>query len=251
MLKEIYNKLKDDKHYYGDYGKQFLSNSDIATLLKNPLMLHKDKKQSPAFLVGGYLHTAILEPKKLKSFKVVDSTTRNTKKYKEISNGELCLLKHEVDKIEKMIDTINKNQVCRDLIDPLVGKDITQLKSVEYEQPKVGKIFDNMWKGKADIINHEEKLIIDIKTTSDIDRFKWSAHKYNYDSQAYIYSKLFQYEMVFLVIDKDSLQIGLFDCSPEFYASGEDKVRRASEAYDLFYKTDNFDPNQFLINKTL
>ena len=57
--------------------------------------------------------------------------------------------------------------------------------------------------------------------------------------------------MVFLVIDKDSLQIGLFDCSPEFYASGEDKVRLASEAYDLFYKTDNFDPNQFLINKTL
>ena len=245
MLKEIYNKLKDDKHYYGDYGKQFLSNSDISTLLKNPTMLHNDKKQSPAFLVGGYLHTAILEPEKLKSFKIVDSTTRNTKKYREISNGELCLLQHEVDKIEKMVDTINKNQVCKDLIEA------TEDVGVEYEQPRVAKIFDNMWKGKADIINHEEKLIIDIKTTSDIDRFKWSAHKYNYDSQAYIYSTLFQYEMIFLVIDKDSLQIGLFDCSPEFYASGEDKVRRASEAYDLFYKTDNFDPNQYLINKTL
>ena len=49
----------------------------------------------------------------------------------------------------------------------------------------------NKWKGKADIINHEEKLIIDLKTTADIEKFRWSASKYNYDSQAYIYSKLF------------------------------------------------------------
>ena len=60
MTKEIYKKLRDDEHYYGDYGKQFLSNSDISTLLKNPKDLHKPKPSSPAFLVGGYFHTAIL-----------------------------------------------------------------------------------------------------------------------------------------------------------------------------------------------
>ena len=239
---DILKRLKNDNDYYGDFGKKFLSNSDIKTLLKNPLALGQPSKPSAAFLVGGYLHTAILEPNKLKKYKVIESTTRNTKAYKEISDGELCLLQHEVDKIELMVDTIMQNNVCKDLI---------KSKNVEYEVPGMKEIKGEMWKGKADIINHEEKLIIDIKTTSDIDRFKWSAHKYNYDSQAYIYSTLFQYEMVFLVIDKDSLQIGLFDCSPEFYASGEDKVRRASEAYDLFYKTDNFDPNQYLINKTL
>ena len=31
----------------------------------------------------------------------------------------------------------------------------------------------------------------------------------------------------------------------------EDKVRRASEAYDLFYKTKEFDPKQYFISKTL
>jgi len=54
-----------------------------------------------------------------------------------------------------------------------------------------------------------------------------------------------------MVIDKNTLQIGLFDCSPDFYKTGKDKVQRASDAYDLFYKTENFDENQYLITKTL
>ena len=243
-MKEIYEKLRNDEHYYGDYGKQFLSNSDISTLLKNPRDLHKPRPSSPAFLVGGYFHTAILEPDKLNRFKIVDATTRNTKKYKEISDGEICLLQHEVDKIQLMTEAMMSNDVCRDLIKPVLAE-------VDYEEPRVGKIFDNMWKGKADIINHEEKLVIDLKTTADIDKFRWSASKYNYDSQAYIYSTLFGYEMIFIVIDKETRQVGIFDCSPEFYKRGEDKVRQASAAYDLFYKTEDFDHNQYLINKTL
>ena len=243
-MKEVYEKLRNDEHYYGDYGKQFLSNSDISTLLKNPRDLHKPRPSSPAFLVGGYFHTAILEPDKLNRFKIVDATTRNTKKYKEISDGEICLLQHEVDKIQLMTETMMSNDVCRDLIKPVLAE-------VDYEEPRVGKIFDNMWKGKADIINHEEKLVIDLKTTADIDKFRWSASKYNYDSQAYIYSTLFGYEMIFIVIDKETRQVGIFDCSPDFYKRGEDKVRQASAAYDLFYKTEDFDHNQYLINKTL
>ena len=243
-MKEILEKLRNDEHYYGEYGQQFLSNSDISTLLKNPKNLRKPRPSSPAFLVGGYFHTAILEPDKLNRFKIINATTRNTKKYKEISDGEICLLQHEVDKIALMTEAMMSNDVCRDLIKPLLAE-------VDYEEPRIAKIFGNMWKGKADIINHEEKLVIDLKTTADIDKFRWSASKYNYDSQAYIYSTLFGYEMVFLVIDKESMQIGLFDCSPEFYKSGEDKVRRASDAYDLFYKTEDFDQDQYLITKTL
>tara|TARA_R110000851_G_scaffold72561_7_gene160778 strand:- start:486 stop:794 length:309 start_codon:yes stop_codon:yes gene_type:complete len=35
-LPEIKEKLKDDSLYYGEYGKQWLSNSDIYSLLNNP-----------------------------------------------------------------------------------------------------------------------------------------------------------------------------------------------------------------------
>ena len=239
MDKKIIEKLKQDEHYYGDYGKQFLSNSDISILLKNPKLLHKEKQRTTAMVVGGYFHTAILEPDKLKRFKIIDSSTRNTKKYKEMSDGEICLLQHEVDKIELMTEVMMDNNICRGLI------------KGDLEVPAVTEIFGNKWKGKADIVNHEEQLVIDLKTTSDIDRFRWSASKFNYDSQAYIYSNLFGYEMLFMVIDKETHQIGLFDCSPDFYKSGEEKVRKATDAYDLFFNTEDFDSKQYLITKTL
>jgi len=76
---EVIEKLKDDEHYYGDFGKQYLSNSDIRALLNNPLALGAEVAQRPAFLVGGYFHTAILEPNKLKKYRVIPSSTRNTK----------------------------------------------------------------------------------------------------------------------------------------------------------------------------
>ena len=245
MDKKIIEKLKQDEHYYGDYGKQFLSNSDISILLKNPKMLRENKPKTTAMVIGGYFHTAILEPNKLKSFKIIESSTRNTKKYKEMSDGEICLLQHEADKIQLMTEAMMDNKICGSLIMGTDGK------LNDFEVPGVTELFGNKWKGKADIINHNEKLVIDLKTTSDIDRFKWSASKFNYDSQAYIYSNLFGYEMLFIAIDKETHQLGLFDCSPEFYKAGEDKVRKASDAYDLFYKTDDFDSKQYLITKTL
>ena len=238
---EIIEKLKIDEHYYGDFGRQYLSNSDISTLLKDPLALGKPSKPSPAFLVGGYFHTAILEPEKLKNFKVIEASTRNTKAYKEISGGELCLLKSEVDMIELMTEKILANDICRGLIKG----------NCEYETPGIGELENELWKGKADILNHDEKLIIDLKTTADIDKFRWSASKYNYDSQAYIYQQLFGYDMVFIAIDKTTYQIGIFDCSPEFLQRGADKVKKAVDQYQLFYRQEGFDPSQFFINETL
>ena len=242
---KILKKLRNDDDYYGDFGKQFLSNSDIYNLLNNPLKFHQPSDPSPAFLVGGYFHTAILEPDKIEKYKVVKSTTRNTKQYKEISGGELCLLQHEVDNIELMRKVLMDNDICADLIMGTDGK------LNDYEVPMIKEIEGITWKGKADIVNHDEKLVIDLKTTGDIDKFKWSANKFNYDSQAYIYSQLFGYEMLFIVIDKTTHQLGLFDCSPQFYENGLDKVRKAVEVYDLFFKTEDFDPKQYFINETL
>ncbi len=242
---KILKKLKNDEDYYGEFGNQFLSNSHVGRLLNDPLNIFKPMKPSPAFLIGGYFHTCILEPNKLDKYKVVKSTNRNTKAYKDVAGGELCLLQQEVDMIELMRDKVMSNDICADLIMGTDGK------LNDFEVPMITELFGNKWKGKADIVNHNEKLVIDLKTTADIEKFQWSASKYNYDSQAYIYSKLFGYEMLFIVIDKATHKLGMFDCSPEFYERGEDKVRRASEAYDLFYKTKDFDPKQYFISKTL
>ena len=240
--KEIIDKLRDDEHYYGEFGQQYLSNSDIKTLLSNPLSLRKPVKNNPYFLIGGYFHTAILEPDKLKKFKIIETSSRNTKKYKEISEGEVCLLEHEVDQVEALVQLVMENDVCRDLIHG---------ENCKFEEPQITELFNQLWKGKADIVNHDEKLIVDLKTTSDLDNFKWNAKKYNYDSQAYIYRELFGYEFIFIAIDKKTGRIGLFDCSDSFYNSGMDKVEKASHEYDLFYNTEGFDPQQYFINETL
>jgi hypothetical protein len=240
--KAVLKKLEEDEHYYGKFGKQYLSNSDISTLLKNPLALHTPQKTIPAFLVGGYFHTAILEPNKLKNFKIVQSTTRNTKAYKEISNGELCLLQQEVDQIELMVDKMMSNTVCKDLITS--GE-------VEYEIPGIKEIEGRMWKGKADIVNHSERLVIDLKTTNDIEKFRYSASKYNYDSQAFIYNQLFGYDMLFMVIDKNTHQIKICECSSSFYEKGQRKVQEAVAQYELFFDSKDFDPNQYFKSETL
>jgi len=155
---KILQKLRNDEDYYGDFGKQYLSNSDIYKLLNNPLKFRQEQETSPAFLVGGYFHTCILEPDKLEKFTVIPSATRNTKTYKDMSGGELCLLQHEVDMIELMRDKMMANDICADLIMGTDGK------LNDYEVPMITELFGNKWKGKADIVNHNEKLIIDLKT---------------------------------------------------------------------------------------
>jgi hypothetical protein len=155
---DVIEKLRNDEDYYGAFGKKYLSNSDIGTLLTNPLALGKPTEQRPAFLVGGYFHTAILEPDKLKKYRVIPSSTRNTKAYKEMSGGELCLLQHEVDAIELLSDTMLANNVCKGLI---------RDSNTEYETPAIAEIEGEMWKGKADIVNHNEKLVVDLKTTAE------------------------------------------------------------------------------------
>jgi hypothetical protein len=240
---EIIARLKNDEDYYGEFGKQYLSNSKIDSLLNNPLSFNDESEKTSAFLVGGYLHTAILEPNKLKKYKIIESSTRNTNAYKEMSGGELCLLQHEVDKIDLMQERIMSNDVCNQLI---------RVGNVDYEVPNIAKIGSNVWKGKADVINHDDGTIIDIKTTSNISAFRSSAYRYNYDSQAYIYSELFPgYSFTFLVIDKATLQLGIYDCSDTFLQSGMDKVERANLNYDLFFKLGDNDPSQFLTTETL
>lgn len=223
-MQKTLDRLREDKDYYGKFGKQFLSNSDIYALLNNPKQFRSgsDNKTLP-MLHGSYLHTAILEPHKLEDFKIIDASTRSTKIYKEEASGELTLLKKEVESLNEMIKTVKS-----------VFYDDIYAEGNEFEVPGITDLFGYKWKGKADIIAGDR--IIDIKTTRDIQKFRWSAKNYNYDSQAYIYGKIFGLPMEFYVVDKSTLQLGVFKCSEEFIESGEAKVMKAIEVYDRFFK---------------
>lgn len=242
MDKEVIDKLRDDENYYGEFGQQYLSNSDISALLNNPLEFKKPVPKTPALIIGGYFHTCILEPHKLDKYKISKSKTRNTSEYKLLSDGDICLLEKEADEIELMREAVLGNDLFRDLI---------QEGDVEYEVPGLVELEGMMWKGKADIVNHSQQLVIDLKTTGNINSFTSSAYKFNYDSQAYIYSQMFGYELVFIVIDKKTHQIGLFDCSDRFIQSGSNKVAKAVQAYNDFFVNGDGDFSQYYISKTL
>lgn len=232
MQNNIIEKLIDDSNYYGKFGEQYLSNSDIYSLLKNPRNFRKREK-TLALLEGGYFHTAMLEPHKLKEYSVMDVSSRATKGFKEyIKDNDLhpydVLLTKEVDKIKTWVDAMKSNFV--------MYTDI-YAEGNEYEKPAITKLFGLDWKGKADIIT--QTRVIDIKTTGNVDKFKWSANDYNYDSQAYIYEQLFGKPVEFYIIDKTTLKLKIAKPSPETILRGRDKVLKAIEVYKKFFAEDS------------
>jgi len=120
----------------------------------------------------------------------------------------------------------------------------------EYEVPAIKEIKGMLWKGKADIVCSDK--LIDLKTTSNIDDFKWSARKYNYDSQCYIYQELFGKPLVFYAVDKTDMRLGIFTPTEEFVQRGEEKVIRAVNVYNKFFgENAEFDINEYFIEDNL
>ena len=224
---DVIEMLRDDTNYYGDFGKQYLSNSDIGTLLKDPSKYGVSIPDNPNFAKGRYFHQLILEPSKAENIEYVTASTRTTKVYKQYCEDNdipYALLESEVEEIQRLVTKMLSNYTFFDDI---------RNDGNEYEVPAVGKICGQMWKGKADIVHPD--MLIDLKTTSNIDDFKWSARKYNYDSQAYIYQSLFGKPLVFYAIEKATGRLGIYRPTTEFLERGEDKVERAVEVYKKFF----------------
>lgn len=238
----VLNKLKDNNEYYHGIGKQYLSNSDIGVLLSNPKLYGITRPDDVNLAKGRLFHEMLLEPNKVFDFPVVDASTRNTKIYKEfITSADIpfALLNKEVEEVECYVDAANGNFVFYDAI---YGS--------EHEVPAIGELFGLQWKGKADIVTEHD--VYDLKTTRNINEFKWSAKRYNYDSQAYIYQELFGKPMTFLVVCKETFQTGVFNCSEDFVEGGRQKVERASEVYKKFYGDNPEDDiNSYYISETL
>jgi len=227
MSKETIERLRNDEDYYGEFGQQFLSNSDIGSLLGNPLDFRKKEDDNANYAKGRYFHQLILEPEKAEQTVFIDASNRNTKIYKEAIQEldlKFVLLNKEGEEIRGCVDNMIQNFEFFEGI---------REEGNQYEVPAIKEIKGKMWKGKADIVCKD--ILIDLKTTSNINDFKWSASKYNYDSQCYIYQKLFGKPLVFYVVDKTNGRLGIFKPTEEFIKRGEDKVERAIDVYEKFF----------------
>lgn len=224
---EVLKSLKNDQEYYTGIGKQFLSNSDVGTLLNNPTAFGTFRKDGKAFAEGRLFHQLLLEPEKAVDFPICDTSTRTTKEYKAFVQElgvDFCMLTKEVAEVNRWVDAVRQNYSFYELI---YGE------GNQYEVPEVTTFHDLPWKGKADIVTPE--FVVDLKTTGDINKFKYSARAYNYDSQCYIYQQLFGKPLVFLVVDKETCQLGMYKPSTEFVEYGAQKVERASQVYQRYF----------------
>jgi len=126
---------------------------------------------------------------------------------------------------EKAADALNRNEAWLELT-----------AGVEYEQPAVGMIEGIPFRAKADIL--APNAVIDLKTTSDLSGFPYSAKKYGYDVQCYIYCTLFgkSWETFkFVAVDKKSGDIGIYTVTEDFYLRGEKKCKYAIEEYKYYF----------------
>ena len=242
---EILTQMVLDDFYYGHLGKYALSSSSLKTLLKSPktyrnTIQYGSDTDSPALRQGKLLHWMVLEPHKIDKLHFVDVSSRNTKVYKEAlsKHGEVYLEK-EKKEAERLTDALLTNEEALRLIN-----------KSEFEVPAIEMLDGFAVRGKADILKDNE--IIDIKTTTDMaTSFRYSADKWGYDLQAYLYTKLFNVsKFTFLVIDKGSCDIGVFEASEDFIARGEDKFKQAIDLYKYFF-VENHDLDQYVLRGIL
>ena len=242
---ELLAKMDDDSFYYGHLGKHALSSSSIKLLQSSPKKYHYvtqyGNEESQALRDGWLFHTSILEPDVFNSQIFVDVQSKNTKKYKEAlaEHGKVFTMKEKSD-AERLADAFLKNEQALQLIT-----------DCEFEVPAVGEIDGLPFRGKADVLGKHG--IVDLKSTTDIRAFPYSAKKYGYDIQVYIYCELFNVpytEFQFIALDKGTLDIAIYDVSEDFYLEGERKTLEAIDRYRMFF-IDNADLNSYTLRGTL
>lgn len=225
---DILDKMIDDSFYYGYLGKNALSSSSMKKLVQSPKSYVRsltEKSDSSALSLGRLTHLAVLEPHRLDDLHIIDGT-KATKAYKDavINFGsDSVYTNSEFTSARFISDAVWKCSEARGLLEGSM-----------FEVPAIEMIDGLAVRGKADALKHN--MVIDLKTTNDpIDRWKWSAKNFMYGLQAALYMQLFQVDsFIFIVVNKDSKDIGIFDCSGEFISSGWDDVMKAVSNYKYF-----------------
>lgn len=219
-----------------------LSSSNLKLLLKDPASFYdtkilgnkEERKDSDAFLMGSYLHSAILEPHTLEEEYVLyhGFQKRGTEwqEFKEANEGKQIVSKAQKMRIDSWIAQYKKNRTAVKLVS-----------GSQYEVSLFTKLHGVPIKVRADIINEEKSYIADLKTTSgptDLESFKQTVQKWGYDLSAALYLQCFeQYygkpmDFYFIVIGKKDLDCTVYKLSQASRDKGEEEILRAIHTYN-------------------
>ena len=246
---ELIKKMYDDSFYYGELGKFALSSSAIKSLIDSPKSYARSlnyKSDSSAFKMGRLIHLAALEPEKIDSLcHIVEVQSAVTKKFKdkvkEIGSAQFVFTRKEYDKAMYTVDALLQNDLWQEMT-----------RVAQFEKPGFDIVDGYPFRAKADVIGLD--YVADLKTTADLKAFPWSAKKYGYDVQVYIYCEVFKIsykDFLFFAIDKGSGDLGIYDVEKSFYESGRDKVQHGIRIFEKYFVKQEEELNNYVIKGTL
>ena len=219
-----------------------ISKSSLWEINKSPLhfkyKMDHPQTDTAALLFGRAVHKFVLEEDDFwNEFAVAPICDRRTKDGKETwtnfelsSSGKDIIAQSDFDEIKAISDSIKS------------VPDAWELLQGEHEVSYfwTDDMTGEKCKCRPDVINHEKKLIVDLKTTDSCENnhFECSAKKYGYKLQAGMYREgVFQntfeeYGFKFVAVEKKPpYAVRIYNCTPEYIDQGYDKFRELIGIY--------------------
>jgi len=235
-VKDILKKMDDDSFYYGYLSKHALSSSMCKSLLEGPEVYANKLKEPPKakepqpFRDGRLIHLLALEPHRIEELTIIDST-KGSKLYKlaiEEKPAQTVYTRAELNRCKDIADAVLENDDFKNIV-----------KDASFEIPSISNYNGLPFRGKADVLL--PGVVVDLKTTSDIDNFDQAALLYGYDLQAALYLELFEsFEFKYIVVDKKTKEVKTVQFSDDFIQSGYDKLDLATENYYKYLENKDF-----------
>ena len=246
---DLIDNMHSDAFYYT---ASLLGYSDVKNLLKSPKWFaHKLKKKDPetqALRDGKLVHAQILEPDTYNNFKFIDVQSKNTKKFQ--------LAKEEYG--ASNVYTIKEQRMNNRVTDAFTQNEAaySYVRGNQTEVPEVMMEGAMPIRGKADILG--EDFVADVKTTASgvkdfetydgrtSNQFAMTVRNYDYDLQAYMYTKLFNKpKFIWLVIDKITTDILIAPASDKTLEAGRLKYEACIQLYNTFFIDNLIDLSQY------
>lgn len=247
---EILKQMEDDSFYYGYLGQNALSSSSAKDLYKSPKTYFNKTKEvnsdAAPLREGRLIHTVVLEEEKLNDkYDFVSIGSRRTKTFETAkaearSKGKEVMLTSELNKANELCNAIRFNSHANELFTGGTA-----------ETPAIGELFGLPFRGKADYL--KDGHLIDLKTTAKLDGWERTAkYLWHYDMQGWIYCELFGVtKFTFVVIEKGTGDIGIFELSDETRELGGNKVKQCVNTYKEYFIDKRSKLNDYTIRGVL
>ena len=237
------------------YGKDYLSYSSIKNALVDMALFDKYMKgeikyESEALQFGTLYDDMLFDPNFSENYIIIDEESiiselspkaqasarpKQTKEYKEAVNSAWAEAIDEGKQVvassdyRKSKDMVNRLKQCG-----LYGSHLSGDYQVEFKKELDTSIGPVKFRGFLDCLG--DGFISDSKSSMSVSKFRYSVRDFGYDIQAYLYTKAFNIDKFYWVVQekKEPYLPALVECSEESLFAGEMKVNEALESIKTF-----------------